>query len=376
MTMSSTVGKDYRVWAEIDLRQIKANFRTLLAANQGRALMAVVKADAYGHGAVPVARACLEAGAVWLGVAVPEEGVQLREAGIEAPVLVLGASVPGDESVAAAYSLTLTVATHESVEALCRASAGSRPLRVHMKIDTGMGRLGFLPSDAVSASLRLQENGIFVDGIFTHLATADEIDTAYALSQLQRFAEVRAALSEAGLRPRWYHVGNTAGIKQSFPDECNMARSGIGIYGYSPSPALAENAPVVPAMSWRAHVVSVRRLPAGSFISYGATYATPRETTIVALPVGYAHGFTRRLSHRAHVLLGGRRFPVVGVICMDQCLVDVGDYPAYVGEEAVLMGRQGGEQITADDLAIASGTISDEIICEVSRRVPRVYSDE
>jgi len=373
---SSKDGIDCRVWAEVDLRQIKANFRALLAANQGRALMAVVKADAYGHGAVPVARACLEAGAIWLGVATLDEGVELRNAGIEAPILVLGASVPGDGSIATEYSLTLTIATREGVEALCDASEKSRVSNIHLKIDTGMGRLGFLPSEAVSASLCLQENGICVDGIYTHLATADETNTAYALSQLRRFAEVRAALQVAGVHPRWYHAENTAGIKQSFSDECNLARAGIGVYGYNPSAALAQNVLVEPAMSWRARVVSVRRLPQGSFISYGATYETPRETTILVLPVGYAHGLTRRLSHKSFVLLGGKRYPIVGVICMDQCLVDVGDYPAYVGEEAVLMGRQGNEQITADDLAIASGTISDEIICAVSHRVPRIYRDE
>jgi alanine racemase len=362
------------LWAEIHLGHIQDNVRALVTACGNRKLMAVVKANAYGHGAAPVAKACLDAGASWLGVATPEEGVELRQAGIEAPILVFGALFPGQERLFVEYTLAATVATPEAVEAACRAAAQGHQLQAHLKIDTGMARLGFSPSKAVSAGRQLQESGVLVEGLYTHLATADEPNTAYSLVQLRRFSQARDALATAGVHPRWCHAQNTAGLQQSFADGCNLARSGIGIYGYSPSPALAHVIPLKPAMSWRGRVVAVRRLPAGSPVSYGATYVTPSETTIATLPMGYADGLTRRLHPRGHVLLGGQRFPIAGRICMDQCLIDVGEYPARVGEEVVFMGRQGGEQITADDLADAAGTISYEIICALSPRVPRLYA--
>jgi alanine racemase len=361
------------MWAEINLDHIKANVRALLSICGRRQLMAVVKANAYGHGAVKVAKACLEAGASWLGVAIPEEGVELRQAGIEAPILVFGALYPGQEQLFIKHALVATVASPEGVQAACRAAQEGHRLRVHLKIDSGMARLGFSPSEAVSMARRLQEGGVVLEGLYTHLATADETNTAFALDQLRRFSQARQALIAAGMAPLWSHALNTAGLLQSFEDGGNLARSGIGIYGYSPSRALAHVIPLKPAMSWRGRVVAVRRLPAGSPVSYGATYLTPSETTIVTLPMGYADGLIRRLSSRSHVLLGGRRYPIAGRICMDQCLVDVGDYPVHVGDEVVVLGRQGGEEITADELAEVADTISYEILSGLSPRVSRLY---
>lgn len=362
------------LWARIDLGCIKANTKALMSICGDRALMAVIKADAYGHGAIPVAKACLDAGASWLGVATPEEGVALRQAGIEAPILVFGALFPGQEELFFRHDLTATVATPEAVESACRAAMQGYQLRVHLKVDTGMARLGFSPFEALPAGRRLHEGGVIVEGVYTHLATADEPDAACALLQLRRFSQARKALAAAGIHPRWCHALNTAGLQQAFEDGCNLARCGIGIYGYSPSPVFAHVMPLQPAMSWHGRIVAVRRLPAGSPVSYGATYVTSCETTIATLPMGYADGLIRHLSARGHVLLAGQRFPIVGRICMDQCMIDVGEYPAHVGEEVVFMGRQGEEKITADDLAQAAETISYEIMCALSPRVPRLYT--
>ncbi len=364
---------DRPMWAEVYLNHIKDNVRALLTLCGRRKLMAVVKANAYGHGAVEVAKACLEAGASWLGVAIPEEGAQLRRAGIEAPILVFGALFPGQEQLFIKHGLVATVATPEGVQAACRAVDEGCRLRVHLKIDSGMARLGFPPSEAVSVARRLHEGGVALEGLYTHLATADEENTTYALYQLRQFSQAIQALTAAGMPPLWSHALNTAGLLQSFEDEGNLARSGIGIYGYSPSPALDHVISLRPAMSWRGRIVAVRRLPSGSPVSYGGTYLTSSETTIVTLPMGYADGLTRLLSSRSHVLLGGRRFPIAGRICMDQCLVDVGDYPACVGEEVVVLGKQGEEEITADELAHASDTISYEILSGLSPRVSRLY---
>lgn len=363
------------VWAEIDLAAIRHNVHVLQERNGQRALMAVVKANGYGHGAVAVAEAALSAGVVWLGVATPEEGLALRHAGIKAPILVLGAFYPGAERAYLEGGLTATLATFDAIDALSQLANQGCVITTHLKIDTGMGRIGFLPGDAVAAAHRAVVGGVRIDGVYTHLATADEEDTLFAQQQLTRFRAVIAALDAEGIRPAWRHAGNSAALLQLPLDGFNLTRAGIALYGLPPSPYLAGKAPLHPALSWHARVVAVRRLPAGSAISYGSRYITPTETTIAVLPLGYADGYTRRMTHKAQVLLHGRRFPVVGTICMDQCMVDVGDTPVAVGDEAVLIGKQDQEHVTADEMADWSGTINYEVVCGIGSRVPRVWLD-
>ncbi|HHW09688.1 MAG TPA: alanine racemase [Firmicutes bacterium] len=366
------------LWVEIDLAAIRHNVRQLLAANKGRALLAVVKADAYGHGAIEVARVALSAGAAWLGVVSAEEGAALRRAGITAPILILGAFFPGEESFIFSHRLTPAVATEESLVSLCRWAAtrtGGEPPTVHLKVDTGMGRLGFRLPEVVRAAGTLAAHGVRIDGLFTHLATADEADLAYAHQQLAAFAEIRRRLLERGIAPRWLHAGNSAALARLPMAEDNMVRSGISLYGLYPSPAVPPCLDLRPALSFKARVVAVRRLPAGSTVSYGATYVTKRETNIVTLPVGYADGYNRLFSNKGQVLLGGKKFPIAGRITMNLCMVDAGDHEVKVGEEAVLLGRQGDEAVTADDLAAAAGTINYEILCMIGRHVPRLYID-
>ncbi len=362
------------VWAEVNLAHIKENIQRINAlGNSNRSLMAVVKANAYGHGSIPVARAAIGAGALWLGVATPEEGIALRQAGIKAPILVLGAFFPGQEQAFIDYQLTATAATEEAVAALCRLASGQRSFSVHIKVDTGMGRLGLLKQNVVPMAKMMAAHGVHIDGLYTHLATADERNLDFANLQLQRFKQTQQALDANGLRPRWLHAGNSAALFRLPMEELNLVRVGIAIYGMYPSQYVPHSLPLLPALSLHARAVAVRRLPAGSPISYGGTYVTSKETNIVTLPLGYADGFSRLLSHQAQVLMGGKRYPIVGNIAMDQCMVDVGDYQARVGEEVVLLGRQGNQEIKAEELAAAMGTINYEVICMISARVPRVY---
>lgn len=385
------------VWAEIDLDAIRHNAAQLAARARPAGLMAVVKADGYGHGAVPVARAALGAGASWLGVATPDEGLALLAEGITAPVLVMGAFAPGQEVPFCGSGLRATIVDWTGADVLSRAAerSGCR-VPVHLKVDTGMCRLGVWPEAAAELAERLAaQPGLFLEGLYTHLATADEADLAWTRVQLQRFTEVRQALRQRGIDPPWVHAANSAGLLRLPASglDLNLARAGIALYGLYPSAATADalggegpgsgakgaGDALRPALTWKARVAAVKRVPAGTGISYGLTYVTKRETMIAALPVGYADGYSRRLSHRAQVLIRGRRFPVVGHICMDQCLVDVGDAPVAVGDEVVLLGQQrrqdapGAEEIPAAEMAKWLETIHYEVLCMIGVRVPRAY---
>jgi alanine racemase len=362
-------------WAEVDLGALASNVRAL-RARAGRArLMAVVKADAYGHGAVPVARAALAAGAERLGTAIVEEALELRRAGIDAPVLVLGWTPPERTAEALAAGIELTVTRLEDGAAMAAAArrAGAQ-LSVHAKVDTGMSRLGFAAAgaaDAVAALAALP--GLRLAGVYTHFATADEADLGGARHQLQSFLEVLGRLEASGVAVPLRHAANTAAILRLPESHLDMVRAGIGLYGYVPSPEVPR-AGLSPVLSWRSRVALVKRLPPGSGVSYNHTYVTPAAETVATLPVGYADGFPRSLSGRGEVLVRGRRAPVRGRVCMDQIVVSVDAIPGVqVGDEVVLIGAQGCDVLTADDLAAAAGTISYEILCGIGRRVPRLH---
>jgi alanine racemase len=377
----AAAGDDQRyrpVWAEIDLDAVRANVRTLADLARPAALMAVVKADGYGHGAVPVARAALDAGASWLGVALVEEGAELRAAGIDAPVLVLSEPPPDAAPAVVALGLTPVVYTPAGIDALAKAVAdsGAEPLPVHLKVDTGMHRVGCTVDEALALAESISaRTELRLEGVLTHLAVADEPDNPYTGEQLDRFDDVLDALHAAGVRFDLVHAANSAGLL-AFGDRArfDLVRSGIAVYGVPPAPALADRVALHPAMALKARVSHVKRLPAGARLSYGLRYTMPRDGTVATVPVGYADGVPRALSSTGgEVLVSGARRPIAGTVTMDQLMVDVGDAPVEVGDEVALLGRDGDAEITADDWAGRLGTVGYEIVCGIGGRVPRSY---
>jgi len=379
-------------WAEVDLAAVRHNARLLRAVVAPAALCAVVKADAYGHGAVPVARAALDGGATWLGVALVEEGVTLREAGIEAPVLVLSEPTADAMGEVVARGLTPTVYTAEGVAAAARAAAAARSsLAVHVKVDTGMHRVGADATDLVALVRSVEASPVLhFAALWSHLAVADEVgdeDRAFTAEQLRRLASARAALAAAGCDPPMVHLANSAGAIAHPGARLDMVRCGIALYGVVPMPALdpvladdpaaREAGGLRPVLTLRSAVSFVRSLDAGERPSYGRRRPLERRSLVATVPVGYADGIPRRSSTAgATVLIGGRRRPLAGTVTMDQIVVDCGSDPLVsVGDEVVLIGRQGPGSLTVWDWATVLGTIGNEVLTEIGSRVPRVVVD-
>ena len=368
------------VWAEVDLGAISANAATLREWAAPAALCAVVKADGYGHGAVPAARAALAGGADVLAVALVAEGVELRDAGIDAVVMVLSQASADEIDTLVEADLDATVYTSSGVQGLADAArragrSAERPVRVHLKVDTGMHRVGAQPGDAVALARTVaDEPSLELRSVFTHCAVADEPGNPFTGRQLARFDAVLAGLAAAGIEVPCTHAANTAAAIDHPAARLGLVRCGIGIYGLDPSPELAGRVPLVPAMSLHARVSHVKRVAAGEGISYGLRYRPTAETTIATVPLGYADGLPRRLgSNGGTVLVGGVPRPIAGSVTMDQILVDCGDDPVDVGDEVVLIGRQGDAAIGAQDWAALLDTIAYEIVCGISQRVPRRY---
>jgi alanine racemase len=358
--------------AVVDLDAIRHNVRTVRPARSE--LMAVVKAGGYGHGAESVARAAVEAGATWLGVALVEEGIRLRDAGLTAPVLVLTEFPPGSEKEALAAGLTPTLYTQEGVARLAEAaSAMGGPIGVHVKVDTGMHRVGVACEEALGLVRTLSEAGLELEGFWTHFATSEDLDNPATDIQLRKFLDVVDQLKAAGIRPRYLHAANSAATLARPASRLDLVRVGLAIYGLLPAPLLAGATDLRPALSWRTSVTLAKRVATGEGISYGLRYHLDRESTIATVPVGYADGYSRLLGGRAEVLIRGRRYPVAGTITMDQLMVDCGDDPVEAGDEVVMLGTQGDQQITAEEIAGWMGTINYEVVCMVSERVPREY---
>jgi alanine racemase len=368
------------VWSEVDLDAIRENVGALRELARPAEFLAVVKANAYGHGAVPVARAALEAGASWLGIARVEEGVQLRDAGITAPIMLLSEPTPRSAPVVVAHGLTPVVYTVAGIDALAKAVADSgraAPLEVHLKVDTGMHRVGSTTDDAPALAEHVTaRDELVLAGICTHLALADEPEDPYTDDQLARFDALLQVLAARGLRPPLTHAANSAGLLTSPPARYDLVRVGIACYGLPPAPALAGHAGVTlrPALSLRARVTMVKELPAGARVSYGLRYELARPGRVATVPAGYADGVPRNLGLvGGEVLIGGRRHPIAGMVTMDQLMVDLGAAPAEVGDEVVLIGRQGDQEVTATEWAQRLGTISYEIVTGIGARVPRTY---
>jgi alanine racemase len=370
-------------WAEVDLGAIRHNAAVLAREVSPARLCAVVKAAGYGHGAPEVARAALEGGAEWLAVALVEEGRELRAAGIDAPVLVLSEPAPSAMQEVVEYALTPTVYTAAGLDALrsaVGARRGGRPFSVHVKVDTGMHRVGAPPNDAVSLALEAAASPeLELGGFWTHFAVSDEVDDVYTAEQVERFQQALDALAAAGVAPALRHAANSGGAIWHPGSRFDMVRCGIALYGLAPGADGIDRHPVPllrPAMSLKARVSFVKEVPAGERLSYGLRYRLKHDSVIATVPLGYADGVTRRLSETGGmVLVAGQRRPIAGTVTMDQILVDCGPGSSVaIGDEVVLLGRQGDEEITAWEWAGRTGSIAYEVVCGVSGRVPRSYT--
>ena len=364
-------------WAEVDLDAIAHNARGLKErAGEGTELMAVVKANAYGHGAMPVARTALENGASRLAVNRTLEGVELRQAGLTASILILGYSLPSEAETIVRWDLTPTVTTVEGALALSAMSdRQGKVTPIHIKVDTGMGRFGLLPDEVVPFVRRIAElPGLKLEGLFTHFAVADLAEKTYTRRQFGLYMQVVQQLEEAGFTVPLKHVGNSA-TNLDLPEmHLDMVRCGIALYGLRPSDEVEPAIPLKPAMALKSRVARVRTLPPGSSISYGCTYTTTRPTLVALVPVGYGDGYHRILSNKGSVLICGKRAPIVGRVCMDQFVVDVTDINGVrQDDEVVVFGRQGGEEISAEEVSALAGTINYEVVTSILPRVTRVY---
>jgi len=365
------------VWAEVDLGALRWNIETLASSAAPAVLLAVVKADGYGHGAVPAARAAVEAGAAWLGVALVEEGAALRDAGIDAPIMLLSEPPEEAASVVVERGLTPVVYTSGGIAALAGAVAhhGGPPHAVHLKVDTGMHRVGCAPEAALGLAKEVEGYGdLVLEGVLTHLAAADEPDHPYTSEQLARFDDVVGAVTGAVGPVRLVHAANSAGALAVPDSRHDLVRVGIAAYGIEPAPALRGVVALRPVLALKARVSFVKDVEAGTSVSYGLHYATSSQVRLATVPIGYADGVPRNLGIAGgEVLVRGRRRRIAGAVTMDQLVVDCGDDLVDVGDEVVLLGVQGGEEITAGEWAERLGTIAYEIVCGIGPRVPRRY---
>ena len=377
-----TIGRCFPLrndYAEVSLGAIRHNIAVLRERQEeSTKFLAVVKANGYGHGMEDVARTAIDCGAWGLAVAIVEEGIRMREAGFTCPVLVLG--VPTVERIAdyVAYDLSPAIFTPDMLRAFEAEAAGrNRTVSFHFAVDTGMSRIGFLEKrDFVTALDTLEDcpHMKFV-GMFTHFAVAEIDDPSFTLLQATRFCSFATIARERGYSPILHACNSAASIR--FPAlQFDMVRYGIAMYGYHPAGHPVEGADLIPALTWKTEIVYVKEIPVGTSVSYGRRFTAERVTRVATLPVGYGDGYKRLLSNRADVLIRGHRCPVLGSVCMDQMMVDVTDVPdAQIGDTAVLLGRDGGEMISADELAELTGTISYEILLSISERVPRKVVD-
>jgi len=362
-------------WVEVDLEAIAHNVQRIVEIVGPKVIvMAVLKADGYGHGAIRVARTALNNGARYLGVASINEGTALRRAGITDPILVLGYTPAWQARELVLNGLSATVFNLDVARALSRAAADlNRRVLAHVKVDTGMGRLGLLPDEVLPFVLELQKvPNLVPEGIFTHFSVADS-DSAYTRWQLDRFRQVLELLAEAGIRPPLAHAANSAAVLTLPESHLEMVRLGIALYGLHPSSQVRCPPDFRPALRFKTQVAQVKTLPSGSYVGYGNSYQTSGEQQIAVIPVGYADGFRRAPRHWGEVLVRGHRAPIVGRVSMDQTMIDVTAIPGVrQGDEAVLIGEQGDEQITAEEVAERLGTISYEVVSEILARVPRI----
>jgi alanine racemase len=367
-------------WIEVSLDALESNWNELRKfLPDDMHMMAVVKADAYGHGAVQVAEQVIEQGADYIGVAFLDEALDLRKDGITAPILVLGYTAPESIQVAIEHDITLTAFSHDLLSALQNQALAEddKQLKVHVKIDSGMGRVGLHQKEDAIAYIEemMKLPNVLLEGVFTHYATADEADKTYITKQYHKFEEIISHFKKQGIEFPYIHAGNSATAIDTPELSYNMVRIGIAMYGMYPSGEVKmDEVHLKPVLSIKSKIVMLKTLPPNSGISYGIRYHTKGDERIATLPIGYADGYSRLLNGKGEALVHGKRVPIVGTICMDQCMIQVDNVKdAQVGDEVVLLGTQGTDSITAEEIADKLGTINYEIVCMLSHRVPRVY---
>jgi len=361
-------------WAEVNLDNLEHNFKKISSLLRPKTkILVTVKADAYGHGLIPVSKRLVASGVDFLGVASIDEGIKLRKAGIRIPILVLGLTLKKDIQPLFDFCLTPTICDEELALALdARARALNKKLALHIKVDTGMGRIGVLHEDAFALVKKIHKlKSVIIEGIFTHFPFAD-LNRKFTDFQIHLFNKLVADLKKSGIIIPLVHAANSIGLIDYKDSHFTMVRPGLVIYGLHPKEGLGIN--LKPVLSLKTRVIFIKQVPAGYGISYGHAYITRRLTRIVTLPIGYGDGYPRNLSNLARVLIGGRRLCISGRICMDQIMVDVGRQKPKVGDEVVLIGRQGKQKITVEELAALSGTIPYEIVCGLGSRIPRIYT--
>ncbi len=361
-----------RVWVEVDLKNIEHNVRTLKDLCAPDVLfMAIVKANGYGHGSSEVANAALKTGADRLGVATVDEAKVLRDAGIMAPIHLLTGFQKNQVDSIIDMDLIPAIYTDQHMDAL---ETINSPLKVHVKIDTGMGRLGLKPKDASSFIKRAMENKeLEIEGVFTHLATADEEASEYTDKQIREFKKILEDLKEEGIDSKINHIANSAATILRPDSHLQMVRVGIALYGLHPSHDTKSKVDIRPALSWYSRLSYIKELEAGKSVSYGATHTLKNARAVGTVPVGYADGYSRTLSNNAQVMINGKKVDEIGRVCMDQFMIDLGSISAKEGDKVTLLGSQNGVSITADDLADKLNTINYEIVCSISSRVKRYY---
>ncbi|MBU3176174.1 alanine racemase [Clostridium estertheticum] len=368
-------------WAEVDLDKLAHNMREIRRVTRSKKIMAVVKADAYGHGAVDVAPVLLENGADSLAVAMLSEAMELRRSGIECPIMILGFTPPELIDNLLKYNIEQTVFSYEFAKQLSKmAQDENKTAKIHIALDTGMGRIGFLPSDESVQEvykISLLPN-IIIEGIFCHFSTADEKDKTYTNIQVEKFDEFYQKLKAKKVYINTRHIANSAAIIDLPEIHYEAVRPGIIIYGYYPSDeVIKEKLDLLPAMTLKTNVVHIKMLPPGEYVGYGREYKTDKKSVIATLPIGYADGYTRLLFQKAKVIIKGKFAPVVGKICMDQCMIDITNINGVkVGDEVILIGEDENNKFNADIVGGLIGTISYEIVCMIGKRVPRVYIKE
>lgn len=369
--------KNGRAWVEIDLDRLKENFRKVKEwVGPDKSILVAVKADAYGHSSVAVSKALAAEGVSMLGVASLEEAIEIARGGAGVPVLILSPSSFIEIPEIVAEGFTSTVSNIEYARRLSSvARALNKKMKVHIEIDTGMGRTGVNYAEAADFIQQVGElDSIHVEGVFTHFANAEESDKSFALEQLKRFTQVLEDVKSKSLEVSIVHAANSASLLDLRESHFNMVRPGLVIYGMYPSRWVKRQIEVKPVMTFKARVAHLNSIAKGETVSYGRTYTAPKDCAVAVISVGYGDGYSRALSNKGQVLIRGKRFNIVGLVCMDLTMVDVTGHPEIrVGDEVILMGKSGEQEITADDLARLSGTISYDVTCSVGPRVPRVF---
>jgi len=378
LTRAQIESRGHPVWAEVDLEAIRHNVRTLRAQASTAEVMGVVKGYAYGHGNPQSAVAMLQGGATRLGVARVAEGLHLREAGVNAPIHVFTEPPHGAAATMLEHDLTPTVYTQPFAEALAAAATErGTEARVHLKVDTGMHRVGVPAGDVADAAKALRDlHGLVVEGAWSHLAVADVPNHPFTRTQMDLFAELTEQIEAAGIDLKFRHLANSAATMSDPETHLDLVRCGVASYGLWPSSDLLGTLDLRPALALRARVNMAKTVPAGDGVSYGLRYSLSQDSTIITVTAGYADGYDRRLSDRADILVRGQRYRVSGTVCMDQFMSDVGSEEIEIGEVATLIGVDGNDSVPAEELAVHIGTINYEVTTRIPSRVPRIFLHE